>query len=270
MPDHTDTYGSIAELADIASKHVAELFGDPEKCSNPKFYGVKSWTQTLNLATHGWQDVETDVLEIVDTSISSVEGDQHMGAFTPVWGVTGSVVDIGRYLSGEPENMIGYEVTPVTRAGRVITLCASVAVSSGITQKQIRKRGYGIAGLAFALSRLGYAVELWADLSAREGVTIGRIRTLVKGANDELDPAKIMFAYAHPAMLRALMLSAMHEFPAAIRDELVPGGGYGCPTDPKQDLPDGTIYLDSVTYGPDIPEPADMLRDQLIGLGIIE
>lgn len=268
MTNHTDTYLSLAALADTAGKHVEEAFSSEYDWTR-EYRGVSSWKQAYGLAVNGWHGVESEVLEIVDSAIESVESQQEMDSFTPVWDTAGSEVDVARYLAGEPENMIDYHITPATRVGRVVTLCASVSVSGAVSNDAIKKRGYGIAALAFALSKLGFAVELWADLSAKSGSTTGRIRVLVKGANDELDPAKIMFAYAHPALLRTLCFSAMHAFPSGVRKALDVGGSYGTPENPKEDLPDGTIYLPSVLRDRNIPNAEEMLREQLTALGVI-
>lgn len=156
-----------------------------------------------------------------------------------------------------------------TRAGRVITLVASVSYSGAVSKEAIKRRGHAIAALAFAISRIGLAVELWCDLSAKEGETFGHMRVLVKGANDELDPARIMFAYSHPGMLRALGMPAMHAYPEDVRKALGVGYGYGMPIDPKKDLAEGTIYLPCVLSDRDIPDAEIALMQYLRDIGIV-
>lgn len=264
MTDHTTTYGSLVALAAAGKRQAGKL-----RPGWADFADVDSWEHAEDLALHGWQGVESDTLEIVESAVALVEAEHDELGFTPVWDVAGCEVDVGRYLSGEPENMIDYHIVPVPKVGRVITLCASVSVSCAVRSDALKRRGYGIAALAFALSRLGFSVELWADLSATKGATTGRIRVLVKGANDELDPARVMFAYAHPAMLRGLCFAGMHAFPHSVREALGVGRDYGCPADPKRDLPDGTIYLPCVFSEVDIPDPEYMVRGYFSELGII-
>lgn len=265
MTDHTDTYLSLADLAEAGAAYARNLDGEWGD-----FNGVESWGEAKDLAAHGWRDIETDALVIAESAVATVEREHDSMGFTPVWDTSGCEVDVSRYLSGEPENMIDYHMVEVPRNGRVITLCASVSVSGGIGGESLKRRGYGVAALALAMNSLGFATELWADLSASGGKCTGRIRVLVKGTNDELDPAKVMFAYAHPAMLRTLCFAGMHRFPSGVRKALDVGSGYGSPTNPKEDLPEGTIYLPCVRLADGIPEPADMLRRHLADLGIVE
>src|SRR5260221_137698 len=146
----------------------------------------------------------------------------------PVYDVSGDSVDIGRYLAGEPECMMDWPLQPTSAAGRVITLCASICYSGSIDAEVIIRRGQVITALALALSRLGHNVEMWADISAMQ---VGRgaqsrFRILVKGADDTLDPARIMYAYAHPTMLRrlgfAVQCSQPGEFRSLNPDNLAP------------------------------------------------
>ena len=120
--------------------------------------------------------------------------------------------------------------------------------------------------LALALSRLGHACELWADISSRH--PDGRVlhmRILVKGVNDEIDPARIMFAFAHPAMLRRLGF--------AVKRQCKFGGRFDpnicSPEPPARDLPDGTIYLPEICSGHDVPDADEFLRKYLGELGLL-
>lgn len=267
MPLYTDTYDSLAALAAAGERHRFELHD-----AWGGFRGVDSWAEAKDLAIHGWQGVEAEAMAIAESAVETVEADHEQLGFAAVWDTTGCEVDVGRYLIGEPECMIDYQAVPATRVGRVITLCASVSISSVVSEESLKRRGFGIAALAFALGRLGFAIEMWADVSVApmlgDGAT-ARIRVLVKGANDELDPSKIMTAFAHPAMLRTLVFAAEHEFPEQVQKEVGVGRYYGSPRDPVEDMPEGTIYLPCVCTDRDIPDPEVMLRRQLKALGII-
>lgn len=264
--DYEVTYPSIAALAKVAGKYVTD--GTYHELSR-SFHGVSSWSEVENLAINGWDSEADTALSIAESVVETVSQDHEMPVFNAVWDVTGCEVDVARYLSGEPENMIDYDPVPTPRNGRVIVLCASVSFSGSISTETIKRRGHTVAALAFALARIGFATELWADLSASGCGDVARMRVLVKGANDELDPGRIMFAYSHPAMLRALCMPAMHAFPSEYQDSLDVGSGYGSPTSPKHDLPEGTIYLPSVRSNRDVPEAQEELVKHLTELGIV-
>lgn len=269
----TLTYDSLSDLAKSGLKHLPTYLAGRTFWAQSAWFGVDSESELKELAYKGWQTESAEALDIAEQAIEHVERDFHMPGFQAVWDVAGCEVDVARYLAKEPENMIDYELVPTTRAGRVIVLCASISYSTAISAETIKRRGHGVAALAFALTKLGYATELWVDLSAtgKENGKRMSMRVLVKGPNDALDPAMIMFAFSHPAMLRALGLPAMHEMPEKWQGWLgaQEGGSYGRPSDPLEDLPDGTIYLPSVRAFEDVPEAYDMLLAHMRLLGII-
>lgn len=266
MPEHTLTYGSIIELAEVATRYKKDAIP-----IDVDFSGVSSWQEANDLAVNGWDTESAEAMRVAEDAISYATAEHNMPAFSTVWDVSGSEVDVARYLSSEPECMIDYELVPTPRNGRVIILCASVSISGAVSTTAIKRRGHVIAALAFALSRCGFAIELWADLSATgdNSKHTMQMRVLVKGANDELDPARIMFAFSHPAMLRVFGLAAMHDIPAEYHKALGVGDSYGKPKDPRQDLPEGTIYLPSVTRDRDIPDADTELKRHLTDLGIV-
>lgn len=243
------TYNYIAEIAD-------DFDGKKERLRK-EWHGVKNKAEIMHLAEHGWQEVEAEAMRIADSAVDSVYREHDVPMFESFLDVSGMSVDIGRYLEGEPECMTDFTLAPVPAAGNVITLCASICYSASVTPAEITRRGYGIAALAFALHRIGFALELWADISIDRGNQGNRTRILVKGPNDELDVSRIMFAYAHPGMFRGLGFGA-------------PNFHHGMPIDPEEDLPEGTIYLPAVWTADGIVPPYSMVVDTLRDLGIID
>ncbi|SEP54056.1 DUF7192 family protein [Amycolatopsis saalfeldensis] len=268
-------YDSISEMAEVGLSYLDVFLKG--RNFREDWHGVNSREEVRKLASEGWISEAEDAMEIAAESVDLVDREHDLTGFRSIWDVAGCEVDVGRYLAKEPENMINYEIVPTTRSGRVIVLCASVAYSSVVSVDSIKKRGHGIAALAFALSKLGFSSELWADVSinsegkkSREGKFSGRFRVQVKGSNDAVDPAFIMFAFCHPAMLRALVLPAMHEIPSRFHGPLDIGRKYGLPADPKEDLHDGAIYLPSVRSEVDVPNVQEALLGYLRLLGILE
>lgn len=244
------TYNYIAEIADdFDISKEGEL--------SKEWHGVTSESELMYLAEHGWQGVEARAMEIADSVIDTIEREHDVPQFETFLDVSGMSVDVGRYLEGEPECMNDFTLVPVPAAGMVITLCASICYSGSVTPADITRRGYGISALAFALGQLGYAVELWADISIDKGNRGNRTRILVKGPNDEMDVSRIMFAYAHPGMFRGLGFGC-------------PNFHHGMPIDPEEDLPEGTIYLPAVWTANGIVPPYSMVVNALTDLGIID
>jgi hypothetical protein len=274
---HQKTYESLSDFASHASEMLAKHGGPLSSWTTQAsaFNNNTSFTDAEDLALNGWDKHLDDVLRIAEEAIELCETRHQIIKPEMRYDVTGDSVDIGRYLAGEPECMMDYPLVPVSAVGKVITLCASVCYSAAVTADQMLARGQVITALALALTQVGHQVELWADMSSRcaagdslhRRVLISRTRVLVKGAHDLLEPSKIAFAYAHPAMLRQLLLAV--EDDVSTDPEFRGFGSWAPPCSPEQDLPDGTIYLPELKASESQPEAAEMLRQYLSQLGLL-
>jgi hypothetical protein len=256
-PVRSETFWSLAAFADDVAGHgeCADNGYMPEEWKSATF------EDAVNLARGGWTNELDAALELAESAVTLAEKEHMTDSFNqPVWDVTGAQVDVGAYLMGTPECMIDYPLSVTSKAGRVITLCASVIYSGSLSAETVIKRGRVITALALALSRLGHNVELWADLTGKNGKGELQVRVLVKGADDELDPAKVMYAFAHPSMLRQLHFSALEKRGYRPSQRVLP---------PKRDLPEGTIYLPELVSGRDVPDADEFLRKYLGELGLL-
>jgi hypothetical protein len=262
-------YDSVSELAADCETNPHERDGSPY----PDFHGVESVEEAFDLARNGWAAELERTLNVAETAVTKVERDLELPTFSPEHGVAGSEVDIARFLDGTPENMIDYPLRPIVRAGRVITLCASISYSGSVETETIIRRGQAIAALALALSQLGYSCELWTDFTATEnhrgdrGLMV-QVRTLVKGAQDALDPERIAYAFAHPSMLRCLNFSPMRRAPHKYITALGLSR-LGYPHDPIEDMPEGTLYTPCVLSDHDVPDADEQLVAWLKQLEIV-
>lgn len=262
------TYNSLDEYADAAEKHVnREHLYAHGLHAGKKFTGHTDFEQALTLARSGWDEHLTGTIDLAESAVSMCERDHEELRPEMTFDVCGDSVDIGRYVTGEPECMVDYPLTPVSTSGKVITLCASTTHWAHASAESITRRGQAITALALALSRLGHAVEIWADYSSDGSTTHSRIRVLVKGANDTLDPSRILFAFAHPAMQRQIGFAVRHGQPEKFRrDQGVDSGTYGHVGKVEQNMTEGTIYVQPEDWTDD---PATEVETQLRKLGLI-
>lgn len=258
-------FASLDEFADYSGRFRAR-YAEQAGTESGEWYGGP-WDDTYSNARYGWDEHLAKTLALAEETVTTVETTTEVDDWCPVWGVSGAVPDIGAYLAGEPECMIDYPPSKTTKAGRIVTLCASVAYSSRVSPESLVKRGMSVTAFALELGRLGLGVELYADFSVADDATgtgkTATFRTLLKSANDLLDPSRILFAYAHPGMLRVLSLAAMHGMPPDYQAALHVGVSYGKPAPPPEDLPEGTIYLPEVRTSTDIPD-ADVLLERYL------
>ena len=276
----TSTYFSLTEYAAAAERRAPLGPGiDGGDLNQADGWAGGSLDDCLSMARSGWLEELPAALEIAEDAVSMCEREHEIEVFQPAWDVSGAEVDIARYLSGEPENMIDYPMAATSRVGKVITLCASVCYSSALEAETVIRRGQIITALAIALGKLGHSVELWADISTEKGLSGSNsgwervsIRVLVKGANDTIDPASILFAYAHPGMLRRLGFAVKHGYSELKRGA---NGGTaisvsGMPSAPIEDLPEGTIYMPELLSEADVPDAHTVLKGYLGELGLLK
>ncbi|ATL70742.1 hypothetical protein CRH09_35745 [Nocardia terpenica] len=243
--------------------------------SKPHFYGASSMESLFPMALNGAPSEGIEAMRIAIEKVETLERETDMPAFASLYDVTGADVDVARYLSGEPENMINYQLVDTPRAGRIINLVVSVTTSHKTATSAIRERGIQIVALALAIEKIGFQVELWTDglLSEMPGVRPGRqarIRTRIKGPGEMMDPGRIVYAFTHASYFRGLGLAAMHLLPEPWHGPLRVGGSYGRPAGGKDDTreyPEGTVFIPS--FEGSASKAANLVTEKLHELGIL-
>jgi len=164
-----------------------------------------SWDGALALATTGWNVPVPEV----DLAVAALRDDlsDRVGApsLAPVRDVTGSEVDVAAYLTGVPECMIEYEPRRLSSHGRVVTFLIPAVYSHTVPHTHVVNRGVALAALCSAIVTAAHSVEVWSGYACSL-YGAGRYSAVARviSAGEPLDVARLMFAMAHPAMLRRL------------------------------------------------------------------
>jgi hypothetical protein len=280
-------FDSLEDFANTAAKYVRERYpsGMRTVLDDKHYYGDTGTVgAAFVMAREGWAAHLDDTLQIAESAVETVEREHEEMAFSPVWQVSGGMVDMGAYLANEPECMVEFPPAKTTKTGRVVTICASISLSGAVSAERLVLKGKVVTALALELERLGMSTELIADQTVtgydrdkHGNFPVFNQRITLKGANDALDPARILFGYAHPATLRVLALCNYHALPddgnwpngtRSWQSAIIGGGGYGTPTPPPRDLPEGTLYLPETLSGTDT-DAAELLTGYLRELGVI-
>jgi hypothetical protein len=196
---------SWQEFLDTAQRPETIATGDGRH-GRTEFAGA-TWDEALRLAVDGWQlplqqaDVSVGALREragIGVSVTTVE---------PTWDVTGSEVDMAAYLAGVPECMIDAVPQRTSRRGRVVTFLIPATYSHKTRHESIINRGLALAALCAAIIDAGHGVEIWSDYACMMGEhkderyhAVARVIS----AGEPLDVGRLIFAVAHPAMLRRL------------------------------------------------------------------
>jgi hypothetical protein len=201
-----------------------------EACSSG--WCPSTYKETLRLVAEGWPEGLARMADLTE-KITSVVG-QKINRPEYEWDVAGEDVDVGRFLSGEPENMITYQETPVDGvSGKIIKLRMNVAALGGVQAETIFNRGAAVISLVAAMERVGYSFEIVVVAASRDFARANIIlhEIMLKEAGDIVDMDKLAFVMANASFFRRLVFSARECEPANVRKIFDIGGGYGSTID---------------------------------------
>jgi len=158
-----------------------------------------SFEQAVALANDGWQDTVSDI----NTKISDVS---ETLKFAPTVDVTGDVVDMDLFLTGEPECMISYPLQP--REVASVSIMVPICYSSMVDAESAKKRALAVAGAIEDFRFRGIMVTVYAYLciaGKRDKLAV----SLVKLADSRyaFDQGRVTYGAGHPTMLRQLMFA---------------------------------------------------------------
>jgi hypothetical protein len=187
------------------------------------------------------------------------EGRDMMAAFASKLDVSGMVakpeivydvignggIDMGRYMTGEPECMIDWLETDVPLheriGGKIIHIVVNMAASAGISANIMQRRGAAVMALVDALEQAGKRV----DITLVECCAEFQISIPIKSAEYQPQADQIAFALVHPAMLRRIGFSLTAQCGEGGLN--CAKGHYGVPSN----NPHGDLYIPSAYYGDD-------------------
>jgi hypothetical protein len=202
-----------------------------------------TWDEAVRLAVDGWPLA----LEEADVTVAQLRESAGLSGsvvmLEPTWDVTGSEVDVGAYLAGVPECMIDAVPREISRRGKVITFLVPAGYVNTVEHEVIINRGLALATLCTAIIDAGHSVEIWSgftgwlDLPEAEQRFSGLTRVIEAG--EPFDVGRLIFAVAHPAMLRRLWFGVWDAQPREVAKAMREGNyGHGPYTCTAADLPD--------------------------------
>jgi hypothetical protein len=277
----SDFVGAVYDAADAADpeEYWTREIQNSNMNGRARFTGCETIENAVRLAGRGLKAEGLESVAIAKDVIKELQQERQLPEFEPVWDVSGLDVDIERYLTGEPECMIEYPVAEVLATGPVVTLVVGMNYSAIISKDAILAQGQFCVALALALAECGYSLEIWSEIHVgedsprfrmRPGWAI-KVRTKVLEAGTSIDPGGLMFALAHPSMLRIFGFAAMHLAPKTYRYGVGVGGGYGYPWPiDSADWPENAIILNTRAGQATTEELRDEVLDQLRALGILK
>lgn len=267
---HVESFDSFWELLDYAEHNPNPLSSDKDDAD---FSMCASLADAISMARAGWSEVRPKVDDIFD-SVAERIADRLDSRFQTLHNYSGFSVDMGRYLQGDPECMLDYVPEEQRAMGRVVKIVFNVACPYYIPAETILRRGVAIVALIDTLHKLGVGIELWADESI-EGRSGGKYsnRCKIHESSQMLDINSVMFAVAHPAMLRRVLFSMQEQSKLADKQGAKIGGGYGLPVNTHRNAGlDFDVVVDKLEEDKDFmtTDPVGWVLSTVSGLGLTD
>lgn len=242
--EHINWYDSLGEVVEVLGELDERGKKDRQSCASQhdKWAGG-SWDESMQWLQYGWK-VDRDLIdgevEKVMEQLSERLNTHWDAGFREVYDVAGGYVDVGRFLDGEPECMVEQFVEEAPKKGKVLRVLTNVSASSYINEDTIRQRGRAVAVAVEVLHMLGFNLELWAGEATTAGGDQCVEMVKVKEAHDPLDWDSVMFALAHPCMLRRVVFGLNEVRPMDVRKQFgfTGNGHYGSPSKFPKDIRD--------------------------------
>ena len=224
-----EEFDSLADNLMYAKDNKKRKESDTKSPEKFKWTGSADLDSAVDMGLTGWHEIRPRVDSLfarVDSNINLAMGDMFESRFN----VCGDSADIDRYLMGDPECMIDYVDVPQARMGRVVRLLINGSANSGISPDKIMERGVIVCTLIDVLNRMNVGVEVYLENCTGVWTANQFHSLLVKLHTSEqlLDVNNLMFAIAHPSMLRRVSFSVMEKSQWQYAKEIAKkGGGYG-------------------------------------------
>ena len=136
------------------------------------WFGSRTFEAAVQMAHNGWPEGARKALDArknVDQRVS-----QLVSAKASQWtfDLVGDVVDVGRYLTGEPEHWLTEQEGENGRA-RVVKFLANVCCSAAVQPEAMVTRGAAILAAIDAIEATGTRCEVWFGYSAKRSSNDG-------------------------------------------------------------------------------------------------
>lgn len=217
----------------VASRRSAE--------QDREWSGADSFESALSLASHGWKESK----QLFNYTNKFTQTD-----FYTNYDVSGSMVDVDRFVSGEPENMIDF-VSGV-KPKQVIDVKICGGFSAGVDKSIVFKRGELLLGMIDALESNGHQVDLSIIIPCFARGRSKRYdmftQVILKNAGYSLNRDIVAFAVCHPAFFRRIVFAVWESDKAIMKHYLSrTRGGYGRMIETYNEASD--IFIPAIRHG---------------------
>jgi hypothetical protein len=177
--------------------------------------GGTTWEQAKQLAIDGWKEGLEEV-EKYRAQLAPFITDKILRPIQ-VYSVSGYNVDVGAFMSDDPECFISRIYEERNYPGKIFKIVCSISFSAAIQPATIIQRGAMVCALIDAIEFAGHRAEVFCNFAAsrEEHYRDGRnknygwfeVDVKVKPSDQPVELSSLAFCLAHPAMLRRIVFS---------------------------------------------------------------
>ncbi|AEK07647.1 hypothetical protein KNU44_gp107 [Mycobacterium phage CicholasNage] len=217
-----------------------------------EFYGANNMQEADKMAREGLPREGVKALNIAHHRVAMMAGELTRPVYEDMYATAGAYVDMGRFVSGEPECMVDYNMVEERGVSKIVALILNISYSCDISAGAIRENGLALMALVEAIETQGMQAEIWTDMNAYGDGHKARTAVKLKGAGEVFDASMFMYALTHPSFLRGHIFNAMHSHPKEFCDAIgiSPHGGYGVPIRAEEnmdDFPPYSLYIPAIS-----------------------
>lgn len=236
---------------------VAQSLVVPRNCrssrrtNSPGFHGTANFEEAVSIARTGWPQGAARAVAIGASVSAAVRDVINANASSYAWDVAGQFIDIGRYLTGEPEcfGTIVEDAEAIKKP--VVKLVVNLSASACVSADTLVARGVAVVAAVDILEAAGRRVEVVAATAHHSYSTQLEIRIPVKSAGQPLDIDRLAFCLAHPSFYRRLIWSVSEQhgvLPSACTAESVTPDGDEIATRHFHGVVDKTRLLEEIKW----------------------
>lgn len=224
-------------LHEITEHAEAPLWNDPRLRGSrfkrdEMFNQVSHFEEAAKLARFGWQDGANRLYKMREAVKSRI--DLPFSDFRPEYAVAGDVVDMGRFVTGEPEHMMRMPIDYTEKRQIIFTVDTNVSCRAcnyracgnhPVRETAMFYRGAAVSAVVESLERLGYAVGVKVQAATMHQMPDGNPRSWIregdrfesvaflnemwlKKPGEFLDAPRLIFALGHANFMHSLEFGA--------------------------------------------------------------
>lgn len=276
-----DDYHELLEVALDESRLASHGENSPDeipRLSSKTHFGENhwdlgvGWDNAKRMAERdGWPEGLERVNRIADAITESMSS--QITITVPEREVQGAAIDIGAFMTGEPECFWTFNTDQeASPNGKIVTIGIRPNYHYNVHAETFVLRGAAVLALVDLLQKAGYETEIIISLGLESlgGANKLEDKFTLKRAGENVDPGRMAFVLGHPAFQRRIGFRLREQLPRRYRKafDIQLGGGYGRSVDVESTKEECDIWVGGRFEPTSERDVTDWVRKNLIAQGV--